>query len=85
MKLSADVVPDAQLVLEGFERLQKEYLIEEDGAQVSVPIEEMSDAQLMEKHAELRAMGDGCYLHADEILRYVERRRAAIPARAPHA
>ena len=71
-KLKADIASDSQLVLEGFERLQKEYLIDEDGAQVSVPVEKMSDAQLMEKWHELRAMGDGCYLHANEILRYID-------------
>ncbi|WP_321941678.1 hypothetical protein [Paraburkholderia tropica] len=79
-KLKTDVTPDAQLVLEGFERLQKEYLIDDDGAQVSVPIEELSDGQLMEKYHELRAMGDGCYLHADEILRYIDARNAGRAA-----
>ncbi|WP_233872391.1 hypothetical protein [Paraburkholderia adhaesiva] len=82
VKLSADVVPDSQLVLEGFERLQKEYLVEEDGAKVSIPIEEMTDAQLMDKHAELRAMGAGCYLHADEIVRYLAWRHESDNSRA---
>lgn len=77
VKLKADATPDAQLVLDGFERLQKEYLIDEDGAQASVPIENLSDSQLMDKYHELRAMGDGCYLHADEILRYIDARMAA--------
>ena len=80
-KLSAALVPDTQLVLPGFSRLQKEYLVDdEDGTTVSVPVEEMSDAQLLAKRDELRAMAEGCQQHADEIERYVEERRAATAA-----
>ncbi|WP_322046025.1 hypothetical protein [Paraburkholderia sp. J67] len=44
------------------------------------PIEELCDGQLMEKYHELRAMGDGCYPHADEILRFIDARNAGRAA-----
>ncbi|MFP4895779.1 hypothetical protein [Paraburkholderia sp. EG304] len=69
-KLSTSIVPDEQLVLPGFTRVQKEYLIEEDGTTVSVPIEDMTDEQIIEKEAELTAMGTGCFEHAAELQRY---------------
>ena len=69
-KLSASKVPDEQFVLEGFARVQKEYLLDEDGVSVSVPIEHMTDEQIIEKEAELTAMGTGCFEHAAELQRY---------------
>jgi hypothetical protein len=69
-KLSTAIVPDEQLVLPGFTRIQKEYLIEEEGVTVSIPIEDMTDEQIAEKEAELTAMGTGCFEHAAELQRY---------------
>lgn len=63
---------DRQLVMPGFERLQLAYVIEMDGTQIAVPLRIMSSAQRRAKSAELRAMGAGCYQHADEIDRYDE-------------
>jgi hypothetical protein len=57
-------------VLPGFTRIQKEYLIEEEGVTVSIPIEDMTDEQIAEKEAELTAMGTGCFEHAAELQRY---------------
>lgn len=76
-KVKADKESDAQLVMEGFERLQKYYLVTMDEEQVAVRIELMTDEQLEEKEREYMAMGDGCYKHADEIRRYRERRQVA--------
>lgn len=59
-----------QLVLPGYERLQVFYLIESDGEQIAIPLEQMSDAQRQAKIDELRAMGSGCYQHARELERY---------------
>lgn len=61
---------DRQLVLPGYERLQVFYLIDADGEQVAIPIEQMSAGQRLAKIAELRAMGDGCHQHAAELERY---------------
>ena len=76
-KASADLEIDTQITLEGFERLQKRYLVTEKGEQVAVRIESMATKQLQEKADELRAMGAGCYQHADEIDRYLARRDTA--------
>lgn len=69
-KAKAQVEPDAQLLLEGFERLQQRYLVAEDGEQVAIRIQDMTSAQRRAKSIELRAMGAGCYQHADEMDRY---------------
>lgn len=73
----AEVTPDRQLVLEGFERLQRYYALEERGELIAIPVDAMTDAQLEAKQAELIAMGAGCYQHAEEIQRYRDARRAA--------
>lgn len=62
---------DSQVVIPGFERLQRAYLTDQDGEQVAISIEKMTHPQLCLKVTELRAMGDGCYLHADELERYI--------------
>lgn len=67
---------DGQLVLPGYQRLQRRYLVKEDGATFAVQVQALKDDQLYEKAAELRNMGEGCFLHADEIERYVEERNA---------
>jgi hypothetical protein len=76
VKVQDAATPDAQYVLEGFGRLQKEYVVERDGDPVGVPIEKMTDDELMEKYHEIRAIGDGCYLHCEEILRYIDLRKS---------
>lgn len=71
-KLSPDkaLMADPQIVLPGFERLQRAYLIDIGEQQIAVPIEKMTFQQRQRKVAELRAMGAGCYLHANELERY---------------
>ena len=71
-KAQAAPEADAQLVMDGFERLQKRYLIEEDGEHVAVRVQDLTPTQRLAKAAELRAMGDGCYQHAQELERYNE-------------
>lgn len=68
---------DAQLVLEGFERLQKRYLLADGEEIVAIRVEDMTSAQRRAKAAELRAMGAGCYQHADELDRYDAQRAAS--------
>lgn len=63
---------DPQMVLEGFERLQKAYLIEREGDQLIVPITQMTAPELMARAFEYRRMAAGCEEHAREIERYVE-------------
>lgn len=62
--------PDKQIVLEGFERLQKWYLMDEGGEQVAVSIQHMTRDQVLAKAEEQERMGAGCYQHAEELRRY---------------
>lgn len=74
-KLEVNAAPDPQLVLEGFEHLQKEYVVTaESGAKVSIPIEQISDDQLLEKADELDATSITLAAHAVEMRRYVAER-----------
>ena len=69
-KLKPELKPDRQLVLRGFERLQERYVFEVDGESVAIRVQDMTSEQRRAKAAELRAMGAGCYQHADELDRY---------------
>lgn len=69
-KLKAETEPDQQLLLPGFTRLQRRYLVAIDGTQVAVRIEDMTREQRRAKSVELRRMGLGCFQHADELDRY---------------
>ncbi|WP_233866732.1 hypothetical protein [Paraburkholderia adhaesiva] len=74
-KLEVNPTPNPQLILEGFEHLQKEYVVTaEHGAKVSVPIEQISDEQLLEKADELDATSLTLAAHAVEMRRYVAER-----------
>ena len=69
-KVKSDPNPDKQLVLEGWERLQKRYFLREDNRDCAIRVQEMTFDQLMAKAREHRAMGDGHYQHASELERY---------------
>lgn len=69
--------PDPQTVLPGFERLQKRYCVMCDGEPTVVPTHLIDDESLLERAEELRRMAAGCNKHADEIVAYVNERRAA--------
>ncbi len=70
-KLTPEVEADRQIVMEGFERLQQRYAVEEHGVERFVRIQDLTKAQLMAKVNELLAMGRGCYQHADELERFM--------------
>ena len=72
---------DRQLVLPGYQYLQQAYLIETGGEQIAIPLERLDCFQRKSKITELRAMGDGCYQHADELERY----NAEHPYQGPKA
>lgn len=65
----AEAVADAG-TLPGFRRLRLGYPLERESKLVIVPIQRMSAAELKAKTAKYRALGDGCYEHADEMERY---------------
>ncbi len=69
--------PSQQLILDGFDHLQSYYVVERDGELVGVPVDEVSNAELLRKADEYDAMGRACMKHADEIRRYVSNRKIA--------
>lgn len=62
---------DEQLVMPGWEHLQKGYLVTRDGEQQLVPVTRLADHELEQKANEYEQMGRGCFAHAQEIRRYV--------------
>lgn len=70
-----------QLVMEGFSRLQRVYIIEHDGDYKCCAIDALSDNQLLAKAEEYDAMAHGCAEHANEIRRYVAARGRRAPGR----
>lgn len=77
-KPTEDSSPNEQLVLEGFERLQKYYLVNRDGTQVAARIDTLSEIEIRLKISELKSMAAGCLLHADELARYLGRKYDAV-------
>ncbi|HEY1247311.1 MAG TPA: hypothetical protein VGF29_21020 [Hyphomicrobiaceae bacterium] len=56
--------------LPGFEHLQMYYLVKRGDEEVGVHVRDLTDAELDEKAALLRAMGTTCFAHAQEIERF---------------
>ena len=70
--------PDKQIVMAGFERLQKRYALTDGEDEVLIQTQTATDVQLLTKADELDRMGEGCHQHAQEIRRYVATRTRAI-------
>ena len=81
-KASADNGGDPQLILPGFDYLQKRYTFERDGEQVVVSIEHATLADLRARAEELDRMAVGCQRHAREIRRYVDDAQASAEVSA---
>lgn len=76
-KESPNLEADEQLLLgDGWRHIQKAYLINRKGKQVIVRVDKMTPPEIDAKIDELRAMGAGCFEHADELGRYKKARRA---------
>ena len=67
----------AQIVLPGYEHLHRYYVIERDGEDVGVSVNEMTFEEFEAKRSLFRAMGRAMFAHADELGRFWERERAA--------
>ena len=65
---------EQQIILPGFKRLQKGYIVERDGDSVLVKTApgHITPNELREKAREYRQMGKGCYEHADELDRLAD-------------
>lgn len=61
---------DRQMVFDGFEQLQRYYMVDRDGDQIGVPVQELTDEEIEGKAATYRSMGAACFAHADELDRY---------------
>lgn len=72
-------VRDEQLVMPGFEHVQRGYSNERNGENVIVPIDEMTDAEIESKAREYERMAAGCIAHAKELRNYVLKRGAPMP------
>ena len=71
-----DRAPDHQMVLPGFERMQKAYLVHRDGQPLLVPIDMMADEELAQRADLYVAFSRGNLAHAKELREYLRRRQA---------
>ena len=62
--------PDRQIVMDGFDHMQKAYTVERDSETVLVPVDMLSDDEIEARALELEAMARGCIAHAKELRAY---------------
>jgi hypothetical protein len=70
----SEIGSDAQLIMEGFEHLQKAYPVERENERVIMPIDMMTNEEVQKRAEEYRAMASGCINHAKELMQYLEQR-----------
>lgn len=73
---------DPQIIMQGFERLQKAYSVQRDGQHKVIPIDYLTDAEIDAKVDELECMAAGCTKHAEELKRYKNGRGITVTATA---
>jgi hypothetical protein len=71
----ADEEPDDQLVLPGYKRVQRVYLVNRNGKSLIVPVAKLTDSEILGKVEMLRKMRAGCRAHERDLLRYLKDRR----------
>lgn len=64
----------SDIILEGFERVQKAYFLKRDNERCLVPTELLTRKEAEAKVEELEQMAAGCKLHAEELQRYIRQR-----------
>lgn len=67
-----------QIVMDGFEHLQKAYPVDRGEGREIVPVSQLSDAELEDRAADYEKMAAGCKKHALEIRQYINSRSASI-------
>lgn len=67
---------DEQLVLEGFKHLQIACTVQRGGSTVLVPIDQLTDIELINRRNEFAAMREGLAAHIREIDEYLSLRAA---------
>lgn len=70
-------VTDRQLLLPGFEHLQKAYTVQRGGEVVLVPVDQLTDDEIEARALEYEAMAMGCRAHAKELRVYRRTRKLA--------
>lgn len=76
-KYKAATVTDDQLVLPGFDHLQRGYQVERENVRLLVPTDLLTDDEIEARASEYEAMAAGCRAHARELRDFLERRKAA--------
>jgi hypothetical protein len=66
-----------ELLLPGFEHIQRRYIIKRSGEDVAVHPNDMSDEEISAREQLLRRRGKRCIAHADELRRFKAIRKAA--------
>ena len=64
------VVSDAQIIMPGFDHMQRAYTVSRDGEIILVPVHLLSDEEIEARAIELEAMARGCIAHAKELRAY---------------
>lgn len=67
----------AQIVMDGFDHLQKAYTVSRDNETTLVPVHMLTDEELEVRALEYEAMAKGCIAHAKEIRAFIMNRAAA--------
>lgn len=71
---ASPVAADRQIVLPGFEYLQRAYTVTRDGKVTLVPIAAITNQELAARAREYEEMSKGCLRHAYEIREFVRAR-----------
>ncbi len=71
---SSPNAPDSQIVLPGFEYLQQAYTVDRDDVVTLVPVDMLTDQELIARAKEYEEMAKGCRRHAYEIREFVRTR-----------
>jgi hypothetical protein len=71
---------ETEVLLPGFEHLQRAYTIKRDGVHLLVPVDQLRPEELLTRAAEYDDMAKGCRAHARELREYVSAREQASAA-----
>ncbi|MER9937452.1 hypothetical protein [Mesorhizobium sp. M0088] len=76
-KYDARPETDRQLTLAGFEHLQVAYTVDREGRVTLVPVDQLSDSEIIGRAKAYDLMAEGCRAHARELRSYLRERRSA--------
>lgn len=66
----ASAVTNAQILMQGFDHMQRAYTVERDSEICVVPVQLLTDEEIEARALELEAMARGCIAHAKELRAY---------------